>query len=214
MRRQGIVASLLVVSLLSAACGAGTPSALPETPAVPPSPTMAAPVGEAELPLFAEYSEPATSVVPAVRHEPIAGDLSNVRVPFLLSDGLRSRLGENGFVVAPGTEKEFFTVYEKARYDNQPVFVTSDSLLHVYHLLFDKVLRTAEVEHFIPLLRDLNAAMLAQTDAQYQALKGGPWEEAALRTVAFVGVASRLLDPEVKVPDYAQRAGRRRAGAR
>jgi hypothetical protein len=72
--------------------------------------------------------------------------------------------------------------------------------LHVYHLLFDKVLRTAEVEHFIPLLRDLNASVLAQTDAQYQALKGGPWEEAALRTVAFVGVASRLLDPN-EVPD-------------
>ena len=130
-------------------------------------------------------------------------DLSNVRVSFLLSDGLRTRLAENGFVVAPGTEKEFFTVYEKARYDNQPVFITSDSLLHVYHLLFDKVLRTAEVEHFIPLLRDLNAAMLAQTDQQYQALKGGPWEDAARRSVAFIGVGSKLLDPSIQVPAYA-----------
>ena len=204
MNRQRMVPSLLLLALLSTACGTGTPSALPETTAVPPSPTTAAPVREAELPIFAEYSLPSTSVVPAVRHEPIAADLGNVRVPFLLSEGLSSRLGENGFVVAPGTEKEFFTVYEKARYENQPVFVTSDSLLHVYHLLFDKVLRTAEVEHFIPLLRDLNAAMLAQTDAQYQELKGGPWEEAAQRTVAFVGVASRLLDPEVAVPEYAR----------
>ena len=48
------------------------------------------------------------SVAPAVAHEPIAADLSNVRVPFLLSDGLRQRLAENGFVVAPGVEKEFF----------------------------------------------------------------------------------------------------------
>jgi hypothetical protein len=204
VNRQRIVPSLLLLALLSTACGTGTPSALPETIAVPPSPTTAAPVREAELPIFAEYSLPSTSVVPAVRHEPIAADLGNVRVPFLLSEGLSSRLGENGFVVAPGTEKEFFTVYEKARYDNQPVFVTSDSLLHVYHLLFDKVLRTAEVEHFIPLLRDLNAAMLAQTDAQYQELKGGPWEEAAQRTVAFVGVASRLLDPAVAIPEYAR----------
>ena len=204
MNRQRIVPSLLLLALLSTACGTGTPSALPETTAVPPSPTTAAPVREAELPIFAEYSLPSTSVVPAVRHEPIAADLGNVRVPFLLSEGLSSRLGENGFVVAPGAEKEFFTVYEKARYDNQPVFVTSDSLLHVYHLLFDKVLRTAEVEHFIPLLRDLNAAMLAQTDTQYQELKGGPWEEAAQRTVAFVGVASRLLDPAVAIPEYAR----------
>lgn len=154
------------------------------------------------LPVFAEYNPPPVSSIPAVVHEPIAPDLSNVRLAFLLSDGLRQRLAQNGFVVAPGVEKEFFTLYEKARYDNQPIFVTSDSLLHVYHLLFDKVLRTAEVEYLIPLLRDLNAALLAQTDEQYQALKGEPWEEAARRTVAFVAVASQLLDPSVKVPDY------------
>ncbi len=60
------------------------------------------------------------------------------------------RLGKDGFVVNPGNEKEFFSLYEKARYDNVPIFVTSDSLLHSYHLLFDKVLRAAEAEHFIP----------------------------------------------------------------
>ena len=155
------------------------------------------------LPVFAEYNPPQVSLAPAVVHESIAQDLSNVRLAFVLSDGLRQRLAQNGFVVAPGVEKEFFTLYEKARYDNQPIFVTSDSLLHVYHLLFDKVLRTAEVKHFIPLLRDLNAALLAQTDEQYNALKGGPWEEPARRTVAFVAVASQLLDPRAKVPEYA-----------
>jgi hypothetical protein len=46
--------------------------------------------------------------------------------------------------------------------------------------------------------------MLAQTDAQYQALQGTPWEDAARRTVAFVGVGSKLLDPDVAVPAYAQ----------
>ena len=45
--------------------------------------------------------------------------------------------------------------------------------------------------------------MVAQVDQQYQELKGAPWEDAALRTVAFVGVASKLLDPNVQIPDYA-----------
>jgi hypothetical protein len=53
------------------------------------------------------------------------------------------------------------------------------------------------------LLRDLNQALLAQTDSQYQVLRGTGWEDAARRTVAFVGVASKLLDPDVQVPDYA-----------
>jgi len=191
-----------MLALLSGACG----PAAPATQVVTSPPTEPAALTTATgpaLPVFAAYDEPVVNVVPSVTQEPIAADLSNVRVAFLLADGLRQQLAEDGIVVAPGTEKEFFTVYEKARYDNQPVFVSSDSLLHVYHLLFDKILRTAETEHFIPLLRDLNATMLAQTEAQYQALKGGPWEEAALRTVAFVGVASQLLDPGVTVPDHA-----------
>jgi len=202
MSGNTIASTLVLLGLLSGACGSAVPSPQVETPSAVETPAPTPPAAAA-LPIFAEFSESAVSVVPAVAHEPIAADLGNVRVPFLLSGGLRQRLAENGFVVAPGAEREFFTVYEKARYDNLPVFVTSDSLLHVYHLLFDKVLRTAEVEHFIPLLRDLNAAMLAQTDTQYQALRDGPWEEAARRTVAFVGVASRLLDPEIDVPAYA-----------
>ncbi len=185
------------------------PSA-PTTTVVPPPTTVAPPTAVPTNPppervpvAFATFQEHPIAVVPAAEHEPIAPDLGNVTVPFALSSAQRERLAENGFVVSPGMEKEFFTVYERARYGNQPIFVTSDSLLHAYHLLFDKVLRTAEVRYFIPLLRDLNQALLAQTEAQYQALQGTGWEDAALRTVAFVGVASVLLDPQAPVPDYA-----------
>lgn len=173
-------------------------------PAATPAPGDVPVVAPGDKPRFAVYEEPAVAGSPALVHEPIAADLGNVVVPFVLSEAQRARLAADGLVVSPGTEKEFFTVYEKARYANLPVFVTSDSLLHVYHLLFDKVLRTAEREAFIPLLRELNAAMLAQTDAQVQALQGTGWEDAARRTVAFVGVGSRLLDPNVAVPAYAE----------
>jgi hypothetical protein len=229
--RTHILLSLLtLVGLLLGACGPVQPTSTPEptstpapvsapteTPSVPSTPLRASPPPPAETPtalptpaalvsakpVFAPFEEPPVEAVPAVHHEPIAADLSNVRVAFALSEAQRERLARDGFVVSPGVEKEFFTVYEKARYANVPIFVTSDSLLHIYHLLFDKVLRTAEVQYFIPLLRDLNQALLAQTESQYQALQGTSWEEAARRTVAFVGVASRLLDPDVPVPDYA-----------
>ena len=171
-----------------------------------PRPTAGAvpEVTAAAQPRFAPYRRPAVAVEPAIFHEPIAADLGNVVVPFVLSPAQRSQLAEDGFVVSPGVEKEFFTVYEQARYANVPIFVTSDSLLHVYHLLFDKTLRTAEREYFIPLLADLNAALLEAVDAQYRELQGTAWEEAARRTVAFAGVGSKLLDPEVEVPAYAR----------
>ena len=182
-----------------------------EATAVPPSATPAAATSEPPpeitlnpMPRFASYNPRPVEQAPALFHEPIAPDLGNVLVPFAFSPDQRQRLGASGVVVSPGTEKEFFTVYEKARYDNVPVFVTSDSLLHSYHLLFDKVLRTAEKESFIPLLQELNEAMLAETDAQYQALQGSGWEEAARHAVAFIGVGSKLLDPETAVPAYVE----------
>ncbi|MFN2178124.1 MAG: DUF3160 domain-containing protein [Candidatus Promineifilaceae bacterium] len=158
----------------------------------------------AVMPRFAAFNPAPVDVAPAIFHDPIAPDMSNVLVPFIFSPDQLQRLGESGVVVSPGEEKEFFTVYEKARYDNVPIFVTSDSLLHSYHLIFDKVLRTAERQSFIPLLRELNAAMLAQTGSQYQELQGTPWEDAARRALAFIAVGSKLLDPQVEVPDYVQ----------
>ena len=157
-----------------------------------------------EMPRFANFNQMSVSAAPMMFHEPITPDLNNVLVPFPLSPDQLNRLAANGVVVSPGVEKEFFTVYEQERYANVPIFVTSDSLLHSYHLIFDKVLRTSERQYFIPLLRDLNAEMLAETDAQYQALQGTPWEEAALHSVAFVGVGSKLLDETVEIPAYAQ----------
>jgi hypothetical protein len=193
-----------------------TATAEPAPTEAPPATVTVQPVGPAETPttvpaaprpdelVFATFREAPVDVQPVLAHEPIAPDLRNVVVPFVLSADQRERLAQDGVVVSSGTEKEFFTVYERARYDNVPVFVTSDSLLHTYHLLFDKVLRTAERTSFIPLLRDLNEAMLAETDAQYQALRGTTWEDAARRAVAFIAVGSKLVDPAVVVPAYAE----------
>jgi len=219
------ISFLLLVSLLVSlllACNLASPTSEPtpaiistlapgptETPTTSPAPVSPSPVPPTPAapvrtgPVFASWKEPVVDAVPAIYHEAVAPDLSNVRIPFVLSQSQLEQLARDGFVVSPGVEKEFFTVYEKARYANAPIFVTSDSLLHVYHLLFDKVLRTAEVQYFIPLLRDLNQALLARTDEQYQALRGTGWEDAARRTVAFVGVASRLLDPSAQAPEYA-----------
>jgi len=167
-----------------------------------PTPVPAGPMPD-EL-VFAAFREAPVNVEPVLFHEPIAPDLSNVVVPFALSAAQRERLAQDGVVVSPGTEKEFFTVYEKARYENVPIFVTSDSLLHTYHLLFNKVLRTAERTSFIPLLMSLNEAMLAETDAQFQALRNSSWEEAARHAVAFIAVGSKLMDPAVAVPAYVE----------
>jgi hypothetical protein len=152
---------------------------------------------------FAAYRKEPVTVQPAVAHEPIAPDLANVVSAFLLSSQQRERLAQNGFVVSPADYKEFYLLYEAARYNYEPVLVTSDSLLHVYHLVFDKLLRTMERQQFIPALKELNALMLSHARQQYEQLRGTSLEEAARRNVAYFAVASRLLDPGVEIPAYA-----------
>ncbi|HQE93821.1 MAG TPA: DUF3160 domain-containing protein [Anaerolineae bacterium] len=154
--------------------------------------------------VFAPYNPQPVAVTPALVWPAVAPDLSNVHIAMPLSTDQLARLARDGVVASPGLqEQEFFTVYEKARYANVPIFVTSDSLLHVYHLMFDKTLRTAESEYFYPLLKALNSALIVEADAQYQQLRGTPWEDAALRTVAFIAVSGRLADPAFPIPDYA-----------
>lgn len=119
---------------------------------------------------------------------------------FSLSDGQQIALKTNGFVVTPPLTDpnriytEFYQAYESVRYDETPVFVTTDSIYHVYHLVFDKMLRDLERDSFIPAIKELTSTMVAATAAQYQSLKGTSVEDAALRNVAFFSIAASLLN--------------------
>jgi hypothetical protein len=166
-----------------------------------PAPPLPAGFTPAAEPGFARFQPPAVAAEARVAAEPIAPDLSNVELTAILSPEQRARVAESGFVVSPGDTKEFYELYERARYDNVPVFVTSDSLLHVYHLLFDKTLRRAETSAFIPMLTRLDGELLQSSVAQYRALAGTPWAEAARRNAAYFAVAVKLLDPSWEVPE-------------
>ncbi len=114
-----------------------------------------------------------------------------------LTDKQLSLLAQNGFVVAaptPGQYQEFYQIYESIRYpDDMTAFATTDAVFHVYHLIFDKMLRDLERDSFIPDIETLTKALLTTSAQQYQSLLGTPLEDAALRNVAYFGVAATLL---------------------
>jgi hypothetical protein len=116
------------------------------------------------------------------------------------SDTQMSYLEANGFVVAPTDYREFYTLYQSTGGQQKPIFVTTDSVLHVYHLLFDKVLRTAEEEYFVFDLLNLTRGMLWASQDQLQALQGTTLEDVARRNVAYFAVALKLLDPQAEIP--------------
>ncbi len=152
---------------------------------------------------FAKYEEVPVSATPAVKPYQVDRDLGNItnKDMFNLSPAATNLLIKNGFVVVPNKyEKEFFSLYERNRYEPVPLFITTDSVLHNYHLFFDHLLRVVETEKLAPELKELNRLMLAQALKQYDALKGTAWENAARRNAGFFAVAGKLLDAGVSVP--------------
>jgi len=156
---------------------------------------------------FAAYQEVPVNFTPVVKTYQVKPELSNLtnREMFQFSSEAKRPLVENGFVVVPNQyHREFFMLYEINSYEPVPSFITTDSMLHNYHLFFNHLLRVTEKEKLAPALRDLTAAMLSASDQQYRALKGSAWENAAKRNLGFFAVANQLLDPQATIPAVVQ----------
>lgn len=153
---------------------------------------------------FAAYQEVPVDVQPSIKPYQADADLSNIvnKDQFVFSSEAQKLLSKNGFAVVPSPIREFFNVYEINRYDSIPNFVTTDSMMHYYHLYFSHLLRTLEKNSLRGELDTLTKSMLSKSKDQYEELKGTEWENAARRNVAFFTVASVLLDPKSEIPSY------------
>lgn len=165
------------------------------------------PVTPVEAVSFAPYQEVPVDLKPSLPAYRVARDLSNVTnsADFELSKEAQKLLAGNGFVVVPSMDREFFSIYEVNRYDSIPNFVTTDAMLHNYHLYFSHLLRTLEKGELRGALVSLTDSLLTESQNQYKALQGTAWENAAKRNTAFFAVAARLLDPKADVPFFVKK---------
>lgn len=107
-------------------------------------------------------------------------------------------LEKNGFVAiedpfTPGSE-DITKPYKRLKDNEIPIFVTTDSLLHVYHIQFDETLRGIEEREFYDDIWQLSNAMLAKAEEDY-ANSTGDAKEAAKMNMAFFSVGLSLLEP-------------------
>jgi len=154
---------------------------------------------------FATYDEPAVAASPAVPAYQAVADLNNVENASQfgsLTESAKGLLAKNNFAVVPGYENEFFSLYESNRYGFIPSFITSDSILHNYHLAFDYLLRSMETDKLKAEATALTYGMAKASQDQYEQLKGTAWENAAKRNVAFFSVANKLIYPSAQTPEY------------
>lgn len=100
---------------------------------------------------------------------------------------------------------QMYAVYEENRSAGRPTFVTSDSVLHTTHVLFDYTLRAAESRRLDGTLRQLTGRMfdrmstlLAEELKKRYIIAPPPYGYD--RVTAYFGVAQKLLAPETKLP--------------
>ncbi|MDQ1276499.1 MAG: hypothetical protein QG610_2077, partial [Euryarchaeota archaeon] len=108
-------------------------------------------------------------------------------------------LQNNGFVVIknpynPG-EEDITSMYSTLKEEEIPVFITTDSLLHLYHIQFDETLRQIEENEFYDTVWETDLALLNASVEEYDS-SSGEEKEAARRNAAYFAVALSLLQPK------------------
>jgi hypothetical protein len=127
---------------------------------------------------------------------PIA-DIENVTDFDELTKPLRPLLAKNGFVAGGSPQKQMYQVYETTDYSNLPVMITTDSLLHTHHMLFDYLLRTTESEKLMPATIGLIHRYLVASLEQAKSTNPDV-ASAAKANATFFAVAARLALGEVR----------------
>lgn len=115
-------------------------------------------------------------------------------------------LEQNGFAVIEHdfgffdpNRDDIIKPYKYLRTMNLPVFVTADTLLHLYHVQFNETLKDIEEREFYWDINDLTASLLADALATYEQYTD-VLKEAAKRNVAYLSVAQKLIDPNAQAP--------------
>jgi hypothetical protein len=201
---------ILAIVLAMLACNAPTTpttesvTELPPPTSVPPTEAAVPPTPPPNVrgPGFAAYPEIPVSLSESYQGYDLPVDLGTLTNAGQLSLGgsQTALMTENGFVAVPAEWLEFFQLYETNRYQEVPSFVTTDSVFHVYHLLFDKMLRDLEREHFEPDIAALTRACLQSAEALANQLQGTEMESIARRVWAYFAVADNLINPDATVP--------------
>lgn len=116
---------------------------------------------------------------------------NNLNYNLSLTDpSIQKQLKDKGFVVLPN--KDHMTLYE-VYYKKTPLFVTSDSILHTSHLIFDWYLRYLEIAYLRGDLINLTDGLLAANISYYDGLEDGELKESALKNSLYFTVAKQLL---------------------
>ena len=98
---------------------------------------------------------------------------------------------------------DFVAYYQVLKNKDIPIFITSDSLLHYYHIFFDTTLMRLERDLFYQDIWEISKHLLEASLSDYHKIdndndndSNSDLKEATLRNIAYLSVALELLKPE------------------
>ncbi|MDI9396079.1 MAG: DUF3160 domain-containing protein [Euryarchaeota archaeon] len=124
---------------------------------------------------------------------------------FLTDEAALKKLKENGFVLISNPynpeEEDITAMYSRLGNGGKQIFITSDTLLHLYHVQFDDSMSQVEQNELYDLLWELDKTLLDASVEKYRSVSGEE-KEAARRNAAYFALALSLLQPKEEQIKY------------
>ncbi|SHJ28266.1 Protein of unknown function [Geosporobacter subterraneus DSM 17957] len=92
-------------------------------------------------------------------------------------------------------------------YKKLPSFITTDSVLQVYHIFFDYSLRTLESETLLGILEELTESMYEKSLALYNGVTDQELKDILIKNMAFFAVGLQTLEKPMPtdIPEQAKK---------
>lgn len=139
---------------------------------------------------------------------PNPANMDAIEEVYPLDSAAKEKLLANGFVVLGDYKYDYLSdCYWSLFYRSEvSVFITSDAMLHVFHVIHDALLQDVERQYLSDSLELLAADMQAASVSIYQDTSDElvHVKEAARRNVVFLTVACKLLDDTHAIPSYVE----------
>lgn len=131
--------------------------------------------------------------VPSYSVSPDLTNIKNLDQFTNLSAAQRNMIAQNGFVVIPTDEEQLFYVYEENTYKKIPNFITVDSVLQLYHIYYDYILRNVEQDSFYDQSIQMNQLMINELEKEFDSAQNEEVREAIQLWIGYFAVANSLL---------------------
>jgi hypothetical protein len=127
---------------------------------------------------------------------------------FNLSNDMIEKLETNGIIVVNHTRingynpqlTSFLNAYELYWQKDLPIFITTDTILNTFHLLFDTMLKDIEKESLASKTELMSKLLMKDGLVLYASLGGGLQKDISKEALIFFAVAAYLMDDSIVIP--------------